>query len=415
MGIVKLSRHLRLNLGIPAIRHYYALAKSSGRQGRYFLRAKDTDHHLVAMLTSFGKRVDDVMVVVRGNWEFGEGEDRLDPVPRQKGEPGGHVVPFFHAFLILKTALEFFGRPNLQKQGRAAHILANYCGGVGHWPIEQSVGRTEGEKPSAEFGADLFEELVDKRPRMEKLQDIKVPFIIQPKIKNTPISVDASALKNPVVVLSVASSISLPVDRAVFRAEPDVVLIALAAQSAVLAAGRIVEISRQHYDVVEQIGSLKVEIETEKNKAKEALAELAVASLRADFEAKKAEEEQAKADAEEEKAKCSDLLRVAAKERASVSEEALKLAKKAIAKLEADLEESRKAKEIVDFEVSKAFNAGEVAALEKYVEKVPKFENRGCKQGWLKALAVANVVLEQPISYKQLEVEPLEPDPEELV
>ncbi|GMP47899.1 hypothetical protein CsSME_00015451 [Camellia sinensis var. sinensis] len=49
---------------------------------RYFLRAKDTDHHLVTMLASSGKRIDDVMVVVRGNWEFGEGEDRQDPVPR---------------------------------------------------------------------------------------------------------------------------------------------------------------------------------------------------------------------------------------------------------------------------------------------------------------------------------------------
>ncbi|THG01811.1 hypothetical protein TEA_006157 [Camellia sinensis var. sinensis] len=83
----KLNRRLRINFGIPAIRHCYVLAKSSGRQGRYFLKAKDTDHHLVTMLASFGKRVDDVMVVVRGNWEFGEGKDRLDPMLRRKGEP----------------------------------------------------------------------------------------------------------------------------------------------------------------------------------------------------------------------------------------------------------------------------------------------------------------------------------------
>lgn len=100
MGIVELNLRLRLNLGILAIRHCYALAKSSGRQGRYFLRANDTDHHLVNMLASSDKRVDDVMVIVRGNWEFGEGEDRLDLVPRQKGKPGGRVVPFLHTFLI---------------------------------------------------------------------------------------------------------------------------------------------------------------------------------------------------------------------------------------------------------------------------------------------------------------------------
>ena len=89
MGVIALNRRLRINLGIPAIRHCYALAKSSGRHGHFFLRAKDIDHQLIAMLSSFGKRVDDVMVVVQGNWEFGEGEDHVDPIPRRRGEPGG--------------------------------------------------------------------------------------------------------------------------------------------------------------------------------------------------------------------------------------------------------------------------------------------------------------------------------------
>lgn len=89
MGLVELNCQLGLNLGIPAIRHCYVMAKSTGRQGRYFLRAKDIDHHLVTMLASSGKRVDNVMVAVRGNWEFSKGEDRQDPVPRRKGEPGG--------------------------------------------------------------------------------------------------------------------------------------------------------------------------------------------------------------------------------------------------------------------------------------------------------------------------------------
>ena len=93
MGVIELNRRLRINLGILAIRHCYALAKSSGRLGRYFLKAKDTDHHLITMLASSGKRVDDVMVNVRGNWEFGEGEDRLDPIPRRKDDPGCHVTP----------------------------------------------------------------------------------------------------------------------------------------------------------------------------------------------------------------------------------------------------------------------------------------------------------------------------------
>ena len=67
MGIIELNCRLRINLDILAIRHCYALAKSFGRHGHYFLRVKDTDHQLVTMLSSSGKRVDDVMVVVRGN------------------------------------------------------------------------------------------------------------------------------------------------------------------------------------------------------------------------------------------------------------------------------------------------------------------------------------------------------------
>lgn len=100
MRVIALNRRLRINLGIPAIRHCYTLAKSSGRHGRYFLRATDTDHQLITMLSSFGKRVDDVMVVVQGNWEFGEGEDHVDPIPRRRGEPGGRLPSCFNYLLI---------------------------------------------------------------------------------------------------------------------------------------------------------------------------------------------------------------------------------------------------------------------------------------------------------------------------
>ncbi|GMQ05271.1 hypothetical protein CsSME_00050366 [Camellia sinensis var. sinensis] len=62
MGIIALNRRLGHNLGIPAIWHCYALAKSSGRHEHYFLKAKDTDHQLVTMLSNSGKQVDDVMV-----------------------------------------------------------------------------------------------------------------------------------------------------------------------------------------------------------------------------------------------------------------------------------------------------------------------------------------------------------------
>ena len=102
---------------------------------------------------------------------------------------------------------------------------------------------------------------------------------------------------------------------------------------------------------------------------------------------------------------------MAVEERANTREDTLKLAKEVIAKLEANLEESKQAKEIVGCEISKAFQAGKDAALENYVEGVPKFKNRGFKHGWLKALTAANVTLAQPIPYEQVDVEPLESDP----
>ncbi|GMP66444.1 hypothetical protein CsSME_00026818 [Camellia sinensis var. sinensis] len=98
MGVIELNWRLRINLGIPAIRHCYALAKSSGRLGRYFLKAKDTDHHLITMLASSGKRVDDVMVNVQGK--------RLRK-----------ILPSTDGAVLeeIKSALRYFGRPNVQK------------------------------------------------------------------------------------------------------------------------------------------------------------------------------------------------------------------------------------------------------------------------------------------------------------
>ena len=106
MRVIALSYRLRINLGIPAIRHCYALAKSSGRHGRFFLRAKDIDHQLITMLSSSGKRVDDVMVVVQGNWEFGEGEDHVNPIPRRRGELGGRLPSrFYYLFIFVVKPL----------------------------------------------------------------------------------------------------------------------------------------------------------------------------------------------------------------------------------------------------------------------------------------------------------------------
>ncbi|XP_028052501.1 uncharacterized protein F44E2.3-like [Camellia sinensis] len=173
-----------------------------------------------------------------------------------------------------------------------------------------------------------------------------------------------------------------------------------------LASGRIAEIGRHQHDAIEHIGFLTVEAENEKDKAAEA-------SLKAESEAMKAAEERARASAEADKAKTANQLRLAAEQKANASKEVLKLANETIAKLEANLEESKRAMANAESEISKSFQVGKNAALENYVKEMPKFENRGFKHGWFKALAAANVVSEQPILYEQVDIEPLESNPED--
>ena len=64
------------------------------------------------------------------------------------------------------------------------------------------------------------------------------PFVVHPKIKNTQISADASAMKDPAMALSLATSVSLPADKATFQEEPDLAAIAFVAQSALLVCVR---------------------------------------------------------------------------------------------------------------------------------------------------------------------------------
>ena len=98
---------------------------------------------------------------------------------------------------------------------------------------ERLVSEEQGEKHSAEGEASSEDSPVDKRPRLEE-SDVVVPFVVQPKIKDTPISSDASAMKDPAVALSLAASVSLPADKATFQEKPDLEAIAFAVQSALL-------------------------------------------------------------------------------------------------------------------------------------------------------------------------------------
>ncbi|GMP54918.1 hypothetical protein CsSME_00019911 [Camellia sinensis var. sinensis] len=90
------------------------------------------------------------------------------------------------------------------------------------------------------------------------------------------------------------------------------------------------------------------------------------------------------------------------------------MAKEEIEKLKAHLQVAKKEKkQEAEAESSKAFDAEELSAMEKFADEALKVKNRGFKHGWLKALAAAEMTLDMPIPYKQKKVEPLESDPEE--
>ncbi|XP_028077595.1 rRNA-processing protein EBP2-like [Camellia sinensis] len=144
------------------------------------------------------------------------------------------------------------------------------------------------------------------------------------------ISSDASVIKNPAVALSLVTSVLLPADKATFRAEPDLVAIGLAAQSALLAVGRIADMGRRYHDAVELIGHLQAEVEGQRSRA---------------------QTEGAHAEAKMERASHAEELRSVAEKRANASDDALKLAQEAISKLEAGFCEHTL---IIHLEVSKA-------------------------------------------------------------
>ncbi|GMP96710.1 hypothetical protein CsSME_00045233 [Camellia sinensis var. sinensis] len=114
-----------------------------------------------------------------------------------------------------------------------------------------------------------------------------------------------------------------------------------------------------------------------------------------------------------ERAQIADQLKSKAEDRANASEESLELANEALAKVEAELKELKAAKEKTESEVSMVLEVGKSTAFKEYVDEVPKFENRGFKHGWLKALPAIGATLAVPIPYEQVDVEPLESDPED--
>ncbi|CAL5411460.1 unnamed protein product [Camellia sinensis] len=74
-------------------------------------------------------------------------------------------------------------------------------------------------------------------------------------------------------------------------------------------------------------------------------------------------------------------------------EASCKVAEKDLRKVRAQITEVQQA-------ATDAFKKGEKLTMNYYTDKVQRFENRGFKHGWTKALAVAKVTLDVPIPFK---------------
>ncbi|XP_028099777.1 uncharacterized protein LOC114299268 [Camellia sinensis] len=209
---------------------------------------------------------------------------------------------------------------------------------------ERLVPEEQGKKRSGEGEAGAEISPTSKRPRLEE-SDVGAPFIVRPKIKDTPISSDALAIEDPAMALSLAALISLPADTAAFRAVPDVMA----------TVDRIADLGRCLHDTLGRIDHLQTEADAQKN--------------RAEFEVMRAAMESARAEAEAERARSAEQLRSDAESRVNASEESLKLAKEALAEVKVELEELKAAKEKADSEASAAFEAGKSAAYTEYPPK----------------------------------------------
>ncbi|XP_028064078.1 uncharacterized protein LOC114267254 [Camellia sinensis] len=246
------------------------------------------------------------------------------------------------------------------------------------------ISKDQGEKRSAESEDSSEDGPIEKRPRLED-SAVVAPFVIEPMMKNMPISSEASALKDPAMALSLAALVSLPADKATFCAELDLVTMALAAQSALLTVGRIAELGRRQHNAVERIGRLQSEVEGQRS--------------RAEFEAMRATMESARAEIEKERARTVDQLRSDAEERANASEESLKLAKEALAKLEAELGELKQAKKKANSKASAAFEAGKSSALNDYVEEAER-ELRKIKSIEPQSASHPNLIVEERVTQR---------------
>ncbi|XP_028072755.1 uncharacterized protein LOC114274969 [Camellia sinensis] len=227
--------------------------------------------------------------------------------------------------LEIRTALKFFGLPNIQKQGRAAHILLRYETTYITFSAAENILIPSDEqrftalvfprfKNLRQIGFEASDLEQDIEPAVEVIAEPTKEFAVEAEKVDEALN---SAFEAAGLNQSNSPSIS---GRGNFLSE-----------IFLLTVGRITEIGQRQHDAIEQIGHLRLEVKGERS--------------RAEFEVARATMESARADAEIERARNVEQQRLVTEQRANASDEALKSAQEVIARLETELEESKNAKE----------------------------------------------------------------------
>ncbi|CAL5409002.1 unnamed protein product [Camellia sinensis] len=207
------------------------------------------------------------------------------------------------------------------------------------------------------------------------------PFVIFPMVNDANMLMSTFVFKDTYIALSLANAIMLPEDKKIFRGKHDVVAIAMVTQSMIW---RIANIGRQHCQVVTLISQLNEQVVSKEKKVHMKVTDLVVATKSAAAKRTRTEAEQTEN---------IEKLHLPAKEKMTTVEALCKVAEKDLRKVRAQITE-------VQQTTTDAFKKGEKLTTNYYVDKVQRFENRGFKHGWTKALAVAKVTLDVPIPFK---------------
>lgn len=95
MGVVALNNILGINSGLSEIRYCYNFVPITKEISKFYFKPRSAKRQLVQMLPDSGKGVNDIFVIVEGNWELPHRVDQVRTIPKVTGRPGYNLSFFF--------------------------------------------------------------------------------------------------------------------------------------------------------------------------------------------------------------------------------------------------------------------------------------------------------------------------------